>query len=219
MIPHDDAMLDLVAAHALGAVDDQSEECATVHEHLQTCEVCREEYRIASAAAAAVGLSAAQAPPPQLRERILRSLPPRAKAGRVVPLRRTRPWLIAAAAAAIVVFWWTSQHPTSRWTASCVPGAIDCHASGVVSIAAPGRMHLEVSGLAPLPRGKAYQAWVIVPGSAPRPEPIVQVNSQGKGSVDIPFTPPKGTIVALTVESARGSLQPTSKPFLTAIVN
>lgn len=222
MIPHDDSMLELVAAHALGAIDAASAECQAVREHLRTCATCREEYRIASAAAAAVGMSASETPPPQLRERVLRALPPRVAAPAIVPLRRSRAWFVGVGTAAAVLLaaaiWFAQQHRVSMWAAACVPTAVNCHASGLLTMSGPHQLHLDVTGLPDLPAGKAYQAWVIVPGSAPKPEPVLKPTAQGGGSVDIPFTPPKGTIVALTVEPAGGSSQPTSKPFLTATV-
>jgi len=221
VIGHDDSMRDLVAAHALGAVDASSQECSTVREHLRSCEICREEYRIASAAATAVGMSAAQAPPRELRERILLGLPA-ARDNTVVQMRRGRRWFVAAGTAAAVVLagaiWWAQAHRISMWVAACMPGATSCHASGVLSMTGTDRMHLDINGLAKLPPGKAYQAWVIVPGAPPKPEPVLATNSQGAGSVEFNFKPPKGTIVAVTVEPAGGSSKPTSKPFVAATV-
>jgi anti-sigma-K factor RskA len=215
---HDEAMLDLVAAYAVGAVDATTGECAAIRQHIAECELCREEFKVARAASAALGLSAAQAPPAELRNRVLASLP-----AKVVPLsgRRRRPWLFATAAAAVVVVaWWSlNRTPHPSWTATCVPAITGCHASGVVTVAGNDRMHMQIDGLAALPTGKQYQAWVIPPGGAPKPEPVFSVDANGSGSVDIPSAPIKGALVAITVEPAGGSQQPTSKPFLVAKID
>jgi len=75
------------------------------------------------------------------------------------------------------------------------------------------------AGLAALPAGKQYQAWVIPPGGVPQPEPVFSPDASGSGSVDIPSAPIKGALVAVTVEPAGGSQQPTSKPFLVATID
>ncbi|HXN09053.1 MAG TPA: anti-sigma factor [Candidatus Acidoferrales bacterium] len=215
---HDEAMLDLVAAYAVGAVDASTGECAAIRQHIAECEICREEFKVARAASAALGLSAAQAPPAELRNRILTSLP-----SKVVPISRRRrsPWLIsAAAAAAVVIAWWSaSRTPHPSWAVTCVPAITGCHASGVVTAAGNDRMHMQINGLAALPAGKQYQAWVIPPGGAPKPEPVFSADPNGSGSIDIPSAPIKGALVAITVEPAGGSQQPTSKPFLVAKID
>jgi len=217
MTPHDDAMLDLVAAYAVGAIDATTGECAQVRAHLAQCAICREEFKIARAASAAIGLSAAQSPPAALRDRILASLP-----AKPVPIERARrsSWFVPAVAAAAVLIavglWWNTHHAAQQsWAATCAPGAIACHASGTVTLAG-GVLRMQITGLAPLPAGKQYQAWLIAPGGAPKPEPAFSGDASGAGSVDIPETPVKGAIVAITVEKAGGSQTPTTKPFLVA---
>jgi anti-sigma-K factor RskA len=215
---HDEAMLDLVAAYAVGAVDASTGECAAIRQHIAECAICREEFKVARSASAAIGLSAAQTPPSQLRTRVLGSLP-----SKVVPISRSRrsSWYIPAAAAAVIVIaagvWWSKNHaPQPSWAAACVPHAAGCHASGVITAAGRDRMHMQINGLAALPAGKQYQAWVIPPGGVPKSEPVFSPDASGSGSVDIPSAPIKGAVVAVTVEPAGGSQRPTSKPFLVA---
>jgi anti-sigma-K factor RskA len=217
---HDDAMLDLVAAYAIGAVDATTGECVAVRAHIAQCAICREEFKIARAATAAIGLSAAETPPPALRERILASLP-----AKTVPISRAqrRPWFIPAVAAAAIIIaagvWWSSHRAAQQsWAALCVPGAANCHASGTVTVAGD-KLRMQINGLAALPAGKQYQAWVIPPGGAPKPEPVFSADERGGGSVEIPEAPIKGSIVAITVEPAGGSQKPTSKPFLAARID
>ena len=215
---HDDAMLDMVATYALGAIDATTGECAAVRAHLAECAICREEFRRAQAATAALALSAATPPPPGLRERILASLP----AARPTTLQsyRRRSWFTPAVAAAAVLiaaglYWQAHRAPAKTWAAACVPAASDCHASGTVSAQA-GVLHVRLQGLAALPAGKQYQAWMILPGGAPKPEPVFSPDKQGSGTVDMPESPVKGAVVAITVEPAGGSKAPTSAPFMVA---
>lgn len=98
----------LSGAYAVGAVDDV--ERARFERHLADCAPCRAEVDSLREAAARLGETSATAPPPSLREAVLRDiqyvrpLPPvasvEAATGRP---RRRRPALIAAAAAAAVV--------------------------------------------------------------------------------------------------------------------
>ncbi len=214
--PHDDAMLDLVAAYAVGAIDATTGECAQVRAHMAECEICREEFKVARAASAALGLSAAQSPPSTLRDRILSSLP-----AKPIPIERAprRSWFIPAVAAAAVLIavgvFWNNHRAGQSWAAACVPGAVGCHASGTVTVAG-GVLRMQLQGLAPLPAGKQYQAWLIPPGGAPKPEPAFSSDASGAGSVDIPEAPVKDAILAITVEKSGGSQAPTTKPFLIA---
>jgi anti-sigma-K factor RskA len=217
MTPHDDAMLDLVAAYAVGAIDATTGECAQVRAHLAQCAICREEFKVARAASAAIGLSAAQSPPVTLRDRILASLPDKA-----IPIARARrsSWLIPVVAAAAVLIavgvWWNDHRARQQsWAVTCAPGAVACHASGTVTLAG-GVLRMQMNGLAPLPAGKQYQAWLIPPGGPPKPEPAFSRDASGAGSVDIAEMPVKGALVAITVEKAGGSQTPTTKPFLIA---
>jgi anti-sigma-K factor RskA len=215
---HDDSMLDMVAAYAVGAIDATTGECAAVRAHIAECPLCQEEFKVMRAATAAIGLSASETPPPHLRERVLASLPPR-----VVPLARPRRtgWFVPAVAAAAVViaggFWWNVHRNLGpRWVALCVPGAVNCHARGDLTVSAAGQLRLELNGLASLPAGKEYQAWFITPGAPPKPEPTFSANERGDGSVEIPQSAITGAVVAVTVEPAGGSKAPTTKPFLIA---
>ncbi len=217
---HTPELLEMVAVYALGGVDATTGECAELRAHIAQCPICQEEFRRNAATAAAIGRSAAQAPPPSLREKILASLP-----ARVTPLaqRRQPTWFVPAAAAAAVVIaagiWWNAHRQSGQtWAATCTPTAPSCHASGVLSVAG-GALELQLHGLAALPSGKQYQAWLIMPGAAPKPEPVFSANQSGDGSVAIPEAPAKGDVVAVTIEPAGGSQKPTTAPFLVAKID
>lgn len=103
----------LLALHAL-----EPEQEAAVARHVRSCDVCRATVRNVEETFAEVGESAAAAPPPQLRSRILaaaqRSAPPTAPtsvASRRVRQVRSRPptarrgaprWVVAAAASLVI---------------------------------------------------------------------------------------------------------------------
>ena len=216
---HDEMMLDMVAAYALGAIDATTGECAVVRAHLAQCQTCRDEFRIARAATAALGLSAAQSPPAGLRERIVAALPSQVRPLRAGPSRQAQWFIRAAAAAAVIIaagLWWTAhRQPAQTWAATCVPTANHCQAHGIVS-ASDGVLHVQLQGLSALPAGKQYQAWLITPGQAPKPEPAFSPDETGAGAVDMRETAVKGDIVAITIEKSGGAHAPTTKPFVIA---
>jgi anti-sigma-K factor RskA len=70
---------------------------------------------------------------------------------------------------------------------------------------------LQVSGLAAAPSGKTYEAWVIPANHSPRPAGLFRDGESR--TVRLRGTVPKNAVVAVTVEPAGGSQQPTTKPF------
>lgn len=100
MTPHDE-LLDNVAAYALGLLSPA--EAESVARHLQTCEQCREEYRLLRPAVTAVAYSA-QSPSdasPLLKARVMRHV--RAEAARHVRPPVWAAYAIAAACLAIAI--------------------------------------------------------------------------------------------------------------------
>jgi len=212
---HDESMLELAALRAIGALE--HDEAELIDRHLADCDECQAEYARSRAAGAALAFSTTTPPPPELRDRVL---------SRAVRITRVRPWYqltawrFAAAAAVVVVAvgsWFATheQQPEQRWAAHCTaPVAADC---GDL-VASGGVLRLDARGLETPPAGKVYQAWVIHPKQEPIPEPTFSVDSSGAGSVEIAAAPTKGDIVAVTIEPAGGSKQPTSKPLLVATI-
>jgi anti-sigma-K factor RskA len=215
---HTDDMLEMAALYALDAVD--ASECAAVRAHIMECDRCKAEYGAAKASLSGLAASVAVPPPPALREKVLSAALARPKPRNVIPIFRRKRFYaaivaVAAAVAAVVMF----RSPSGQsWPLGCYPATSACTASGRV-IAAGGVLRLEASGLTALPSGKIYQAWIIQPGGKPVPEPTFSVDSNGRGSVEVPSGQPKGTIVAVTVEPAGGSQSPTTKPFIAATLD
>ena len=217
MQPHDDAMLELAAARAVGALD--AGEAATIDRHMAECDECREEFARASAAVVAIASSVARPAPAAVRDRVLRS---------AVSVRRIRPWyehpafgasLIAAAIIIVSGAWFINHRSPSerRWAASCAGVATATCGGEVVETA--GLFRLTSHGLPKLPAGKVYQVWVIHGKNAPIPEPTFTTDQHGDGASDIPSFPAAGDVIAVTVEPEGGSKAPTTKPVLVSTLD
>jgi anti-sigma-K factor RskA len=201
-------MHELSAAYALDALDaDEREE---FEGHLAHCEECRSTVAAFhdTAASLAHGVDAAE-PPPALRGRILEQA--RQERGNVVPLRPRWALRVSTAAAAIAAIaalalgiWAASLHDQlgGRPEAVKLTGA-----SGQLVVTPEGQGALLVRNLPAAPAGKTYEAWVIE-GGKPKP-----AGTFAGGGVQMAFAltrpVPSGATVAVTIEPAGGSEQPT----------
>lgn len=230
----------LSGAYAINALS--AEEAADFERHLEQCPACRDEVRELQDAAARMGASEAIVAPAALRTRVLAAadrapqLPPK-----VVQLRRrgARGWLpkvVGAAAAVLLAVTGTvavlnSQDPdpsppvagprvdSGTSEVAAVFEAPDAHTAAmrtmnggrlvVATSAEFGQMAVRTSGL-PRVEGRAYQMWAIRNGRATS---VGVVEDLRAGKV-MPM-PPAGTTVALTIEPAGGSKQPTQEPIIT----
>lgn len=204
---------DLAAAYALDALD--PEDRWTYERHLDTCERCREEVAALRDSATELAYAAeGPEPPPELRERIMAAARNEPRTAKVVPLRRR--WLFPATAGAAVA-------------AACAAVGLGLWANSlrdgppqrVVAIqGAPG--NLIVSGdratlvvcLDEAPSTRTYEAWVI---EAQRPRPA-GIFPGGCSSVPLDEPVKPGDVVAVTLEPAGGSEQPTSDVLASANV-
>ena len=196
MDPHD-----LTAAYALDALS--PDEAEAYERHLSQCEECREQLADLNESAAALAFGAvAPAPPARLRASILDAAA--AERTNVVPLLRRR-WVgrglaVAAAAVACIAVGLGVSLSQSSHTRSVM-----------LVIGADRTATLHVTGLSAAPSGKTYEAWVIPAHQSPRPAGLFP---GGAGTnVRLRGTVPKNAVVAVTVEPAGGSQQPTTKPF------
>jgi len=212
---------ELSAAYALDALDPQEREEFELH--LSTCPACREDVAAFTETAAALAYAAPPVnPPARLRAEILRRAAEDRPAAVVLPFRRRRVEValssglaVAAAAAIILGIWAGSLHGRlGQQRASSILG--DAQASwwplkgtgGELVVDHNGSGALVMNNLAAAPTGKTYEAWVIEGGVA------VPAGLFSGGHV-VTLTHPvgRGAKVAITVEPAGGSPQPTQTPF------
>jgi anti-sigma factor RsiW len=212
-----EAVHELTAAYALDALDAADREA--YEGHLAGCTRCREDLAELTVAAGALAYAVEPvSPPPLLRDRILEAA--RAERPNVVPLRPRWASPIAAVAAVAACtaiglgIWNVSLHNRLDGAREALRGVPLSGATGSVIVGSHGSGALVVADLRSPPAGKTYEAWV-VEGRAARPAGVF---SGGRGTTVVRLTRPipRGAVVAVTVEPAGGSTQPTSKPFITS---
>jgi anti-sigma-K factor RskA len=215
-----DALHELTAGYALDALD--AAESRAYERHLAHCPRCQEELAALSVGASALAFAAKTAEPSAaLRERILEAA--HAERPNVIPFRRpaygfprvTALVAVAASCAAIGLGLWSVVLSNRLDRSHEALRGVTLHgAAGSVVLGASGQGTLVVAGLKPAPAGKTYEAWVIQDGKA---APAGIFRAGGKTVVLRLGRPvPKGAVVAVTVERAGGSEQPTMRPFITS---
>jgi anti-sigma-K factor RskA len=224
MINHDE-MLDNVASYALGVLP--ANESAMVQEHLHACRECREEYAFVSPAVTLVACTAQAEPSavsPLLKNRLVRQV------GRT---RRQRPWVawagLAAAACLIVAVLVGVGHLVLQRRLDRDRALLSQQRRGIPVLTAPGAKHyrfpngeviargeqlyIGMRGLRTLPSDKVYQAWTLAAGSKTMaPSVTFRAGHGGDALVSLPVSAPTIVAVAVSVEPAGGSQQPTTKP-------
>jgi anti-sigma-K factor RskA len=221
----------LSGAYALNALS--PEEVEQFRRHLDECPACAEEVLELQRVAARMGSSAVVEPPAHLRARVLAAVdrtpqsPPRA--GNVVQMPR-RTWgsrlLVAAAAAVLVVGGaiGVSQLQGEESDTQLAEGVvrvfeandantvtIETANGGRISVATSpdlGQMAVDTDELPELDEEHVYQLWAIQ-GESVAPVAILEPE---KGTA-MPMPEPD-TEVAITIEPAGGSQQPTTEPIL-----
>ncbi len=211
----DETLHDLSAAYALDALD--ADEREAYEAHLAGCPSCQEEVAAFSGTAAELAFAVEPVtPPPALRGMILDAA--RAERPNVVPLRPR--WAapataIAAVAACVAVglgIWNIALHQQlSQAHAQAVHRVPVSGLPGSLVVSPNGSAALVVFSMRAAPAGKTYEAWVLRDGKA-IPAGLFR-GGPGAGFVPIEGKVPKGSKVAVTVEPASGSAQPTTTPF------
>lgn len=228
-----DQMLDDVAVYALGVLP--PDEARAVAEHLQTCEACRREYELLRPAVSALGSSAQNftdeaCPGPLLKARIMREVRNSARAQ-----SKRYGWQTFAAVAASLVFTvgilfvYTTMDNRISHQAAIVAAQREALADltaadakryrfgdGAVYVRG-SRLYVALPHLAQPPPGKVYQAWTLPKGTK-RMAPSVTFTPHEPDAtiVRLPERAEGIAAVAVSIEPAGGSLQPTSKPIAVA---
>jgi anti-sigma-K factor RskA len=150
--------------------------------------------------------------------------------GSVVPIRR-RPrtaWFAAAAAAAVIAVGglaWSpwSDDPSSQSPMARVAAAADAQKVGstkggvtteVVYSKQLGKAAISVTGLPPAPDGKTYQLWYVGAGGTITSAGLFAVDADGRGQALLAGQAAPTDKVAVSVEPAGGSTQPTTDPLV-----
>jgi anti-sigma-K factor RskA len=80
--------------------------------------------------------------------------------------------------------------------------------------ASQGKMVFTAAGLPALAHARVYQLWLLTPAGGAIPNGLLPTATGGATAPFITAGPPPGDQVAVTVEPAGGSKQPTSKPIV-----
>ena len=210
-----------VAAYALDALDD--DERAAFEEHLATCDRCAAELPAVRETAAALAYVPESVPPPDaLRGRVLETA--RAERPNVVPLRPRRSHAlgavaaVAVAAAVALAIWNVSLHNSLDNQSSANRSVATYRlqgANGQLAVASSGQAALFLCGIGTAPAGKTYEAWVLTGKQAARAGEFQ--GGSGCTAVVLARPVPAGSGVAVTVEPAGGSEQPTSTPIIQSL--
>lgn len=196
------------AAYALGALEPAEAEAFAAH--TRECATCRAELtwlrRSAEALTQSVPLLA---PPPEVRERVMREVRRSTRRPRIV-----RPALALAACLLVaLVAVLSSRDETGRTVVARVsaPGAsATVHVSG-------DRAALRVQNMPRPAAGETYQVWFVRADGRPRPtHALFNVRDDGRATVQIEDSAAGVRRVLVTAEPSGGSTAPTSAPVITA---
>ena len=224
---------ELTAAYALHALDEQDE--LAYEEHLRTCPRCREDLAAVKDTAGLLAYgTAAHAPPPALRERILKQA--RSERADLIPIRRR--WALPAAAsiaavaamAAIGLGIWASSLRSdlnseqeartsveqvvsvlSDPRSERVPASVG---SGTLVVSPTGAAALILPNLDPAPSGTTYEIWV-AEDRTPKPAGLFQ-SAGDRTHIAVARPVPKGATVLITLEPAGGRTKPSGQPLFAA---
>jgi anti-sigma-K factor RskA len=221
---------ELIAAHALHALD--PDDARRVETHVAECDSCRAKLRELEAVSGALAYAAPPAvPPPELRERVLAAVrpvsspvQPAAAAAPPVRARRRRNWWPRAAAVAVPVLavavvglliWNFSLRDQLSSTRKSLATGVTLSLPGVGNAVADTAGAVTLYSSAPsVPAGKTYEAWVISGGKA-SPAGLFP---PGTTHLTLTLHVRPGDVIAITIEPAGGSPQPTQAPIATAKV-
>ncbi|MGA3038299.1 MAG: anti-sigma factor [Vulcanimicrobiaceae bacterium] len=205
-----DAMLDLVAVYALGAVN--ADDARIVSAHIAVCPECRKEYMELKAAADAIALSADDQQDAHhasdLKARVMKSI----EMPKLVRIR-VRDAVAVLALAAAVVFGLFSLNAERRLNDLQIASAQQYQVPGGEILKNGERVYLVMRTLPALPAGHVYQAWTLAPGAkSVAPSVTFVPDSRGFVILSLPEASANVSAVAISVEPTGGSQSPTTTP-------
>jgi anti-sigma-K factor RskA len=227
-------MHDLVAPYLLGSLD--ANEHNSFEAHLKECQRCREEVVELEPGLASLAAANAVTPPADLRERVLSAVTGESTApfeANTEAAARARNWwsrwLMPAAAILIVVVGAFAIFGTNP-----IDAVLDAPDATTVALAASDEFTgpppsdaqvtfsasqqsavLEFDTLVDPDGDNVYEAWLIG-ASGPIPAGTFTPDADGAVVIKLDGTAQPGTVVAVTVVPAGGSLQPSGAPLFTA---
>ena len=219
----EDELHDLAPLYVVDALD--ADEVVTFEDHLRGCTSCADTVAELSEALVPLSEGLEVAPPPQLRQRVLAEA---ATSAAVTPTHRTRRrapvWLAAAAAAVVaaggawVAEQWLDESPTEQVVQAEDAQRHSAPTDGgqlvVVTSAARDRAVITLPDDVESPeREQVYQAWFIGEDGSARSAGVLSQDALEGREALLTGSPRGAKAVALTVEPAGGSTQPTQDPF------
>jgi anti-sigma-K factor RskA len=245
-LPRRNDLHTLTGAYAVDALD--ATERDRFERHLHRCPSCDREVRGLQETATRLAVAVAQAPPPGLKATVLtaaaqtRQHSP-ARDSRPMPMPRAGWWrprlaiTVAAAASAVIIALGVilgvqhSQLDQARSQQRQAAAAL--HAVGarvvtertslggtatVVVARRLGQMVFTTSGLPALPATQVYQLWRLGPTGAATSAGLLRLEAGGQVTPVVAAGPPAGDHIAVTVEPAGGTAQPTTTPIVSLAV-
>ncbi len=224
-----DAMLDDVALYALGALDEA--DARRVREHIAQCEACAQEYRRFKEVAAVLPIgaqdpSSSPKASPTLKRRILRRVngtPQRFNLWPAYALAAAC-LVIAAVFGGLYASLLHQAHQNDRQLARetailsdmVAPTARQYHVKGGEIVKSGDRVYIAMRTMPAPPKGKVYQAWTLRKGATKVTPSVTFVPRHGVALLRLPVDARGIAAVAVSLEPAGGSKQPTSKPVFLA---
>ena len=221
-------------AWVLGALDES--DAASYEAHLRTCADCQAEVAHLRVPADALSLATKQvAPPPELKDRIMRVVESEAQLLRAAgpeadrPVRRERRdrrWFLrplpvaglAAATLAVGILGGVLLSDDSVQPTRTIQAQVAMTGAKATIRVTGDHANLEVSGMPNPPSGRVYQVWVKRGANAPEPTDALFTVMHGHSHVDVPGSVKGVNLIMVTSEPSGGSVVPTGKPVITAPV-
>jgi anti-sigma-K factor RskA len=220
--------LDDLAMLALGAL--APADASAVRAHIAECAACAHEYRRLREVADVLSLAAASdqiaAPSESTKRRVMQiALKPRtARAQQGRPAALPAYLLAAACLAAALVFGILYAQVSSRLTQQNAliadltsPAAQHFPVARGQVVRSGTDVYIAMRDLSAPPKGKVYQAWTLPAGSKRMAPSVTFVPAHGQVLVRLPVDARAISAVAVSVEPAGGSAQPTSKPLFVVL--